>query len=105
MIMEVYSVLDRAVGTFLPPVFVRARGEMLRSFMDAVNDDKHQFARHLDDYILYYLGKFDDVGGMFATGNPERVASARECRMSTDQSPEPFRQANGGIRADGLSAV
>lgn len=97
MILEMYSVLDKAVGTFLPPVFVRARGEMLRSFMDAVNDDKHQFSRHLDDYYLYYLGRFDDVGGRFDVVDPERVASARECRMSVDQSPFPDRPGNGAL--------
>lgn len=32
MIMEMYVVYDRAVQAYLQPVFVRSRGEMLRSF-------------------------------------------------------------------------
>lgn len=96
MIMEAYSVLDKAVGTFLPPVFVRARGEMLRSFMDAVNNPEHQFARHLDDYVLFYLGEFDDVSGLFRPREPERVAGARECVLAASQSPFPPRGAGNG---------
>lgn len=78
MKMLVYTVFDRAVGAFLQPFFVRAPGEALRSFVDAVNDPKSQFYNHLLDYTLCKVGEFDDNSGMFVAVEPERVLSAVE---------------------------
>lgn len=78
MKLQVYSVFDRAVTAFLPPMFVRAKGEMLRQFQSAVNSPDHQFHKHLSDYTLFYLGEFDDAGGVFSAIEPLRVVSASE---------------------------
>lgn len=80
MMFEVYSVLDKAVGAFLPPVFVRSRGEMMRSFTLAVNTADHQFHKHATDYTLFYVCQFDDAGGRFVgfDGEPHRVIGALE---------------------------
>lgn len=75
-----FSVFDRAVEAFLPPFFVRHRGEALRSFIDACNDGNHQFAKHVLDYTLTYVGEFDDASGHFdRVDDPVRVISATEC--------------------------
>lgn len=79
MILEVYSVMDKAVKAFLPPFFVRSKGEAIRSFSDACNDGKHQFAVHSADYLLVYLGTFDDSNGLIVGVEPQRVISATEC--------------------------
>lgn len=63
MKLQVISVFDDAAKAFLPPFFVRSKGEAIRSFCDAVLDEKHQFHRHREDYILYSLGEFDDRDG------------------------------------------
>jgi hypothetical protein len=78
MILEVYSVFDKAVGAFLPPIFIRSRGEMMRSFQSAVNSPDHQFAAHAADYTLMALGLWDDQSGMFSAIDPERVIGALE---------------------------
>lgn len=88
--LEAYSVYDKAVGAFLPPVFVRSRGEMIRSFTDAVNSKEHQFNRHCSDYTLYFLGMFDDDSGMIESADPVRVVSALEVLVPE----EPFTEAN-----------
>lgn len=95
MITEVYSVLDKAIGAFLPPFVCRSRGEALRSFMDACSDGKHQFTAHPDDFVLYQLGRWDDNNGLFAAGEPERVLSARECLSSDAGSVRG--QGNGSL--------
>lgn len=79
MRLQVFSVRDNAVGAFLPPFYVRARGEAVRSFMEAVGDPQHQFAKNPDDYVMYFLGEFDDNAGMFIGGEPTRIIGALEC--------------------------
>lgn len=78
MIMQVFTVFDKAVGAHLQPFFCRSKGEALRSFTEAVNDPKNNFNRHSADYTLVYLGTYDDNSGLFATQDPVRIISAQE---------------------------
>lgn len=78
MIVQAFSVHDKAAGAFLPMFFARTKGEAIRSFSLAVSDAKHQFAVTKGDYTLYLLGSFDDLSGMFSPVEPERVLSALE---------------------------
>lgn len=80
MQLGVYVVLDKAVGAYLRPFYVRARGEAFRSFSEACNDKNSEFYKHPDDYVLYYLGQYDDNTGLFDCGEAERCISSRECR-------------------------
>lgn len=79
MKIEVYSVYDKAAKAFLQPFFSNARGLALRSFMDAVADEKHQFARHAEDYTLFCIGQFHDETGELLPCMPEKVITALEC--------------------------
>ena len=82
MKLGVYAVYDAAVGAYLNPFYARARGEALRSFSQACNDEKHQFALHARDYMLFELGTFDDSNGSFETpAVPVRVIDAVSCRV------------------------
>lgn len=105
MISKVYSVLDKAVNAFLPPFFARARGEAIRSFSEAANDEKHQFRRHLDDYVLYELGEFNDAAGIFTCGEPVRIISARECLVSDPVSSSQFSMRPIAREADGSAGL
>lgn len=79
MILQLYSVCDMKVGAFMPPFVARARGEALRSFMSACQDEKHQFFAHKGDYVLFQIGSFDDVEGVLAApSRPERVIGGDE---------------------------
>lgn len=79
MRLQVFSVYDKAVGAFMQPFYVRSRGEALRSFTEAVNDEKSNFHRHTADFSLMFIGEFDDQSGLFDTADPSRVISAYEC--------------------------
>jgi len=88
MILQIYSVYDKAVGAYLQPFYARSRGEAIRSFMDACNNEKHQFATSPADYQLMYLGLWDDDSGLFSLGNntgPESVISALEATSDRSQ--------------------
>jgi len=78
MIFKAFSVRDQAVEAFLPLFLVRSRGEAIRSFSQAVLDPNHQFAKHKSDFVLFELGEWDDVAGLFAPCEPVRVLSGIE---------------------------
>jgi hypothetical protein len=79
MRLQVFSVYDKAVGAYLQPFFSRSKGEALRSFTSACNEDKHQFNVHSSDYVLFDIGEFDDASGLFSPREPSRIISAIEC--------------------------
>lgn len=83
MKLVVFSVLDKAVGAFLQPFFSRSKGEAIRSFTDAAGRPDEPFMKHPDDFVLYFIGEFDDSSGLFLPNEPQRVMSARECMSSS----------------------
>lgn len=79
MMMIVCSVLDTKVGAFLPPFFMRSKGEALRAFSDTVRDEKSSFNRNRADFQLFLLGTWDDTTGVFGMPpQPERLIGADE---------------------------
>ena len=79
MRIQLFTVFDKAVNAFLQPFYARSRGEAVRSFMETVNDPKSQINKHSADYVMYYLGEFDDGSGLFHGVEPQRILSATEC--------------------------
>ena len=61
----VYSVYDSAVKAFANPMYMRTKGEALRSWSDAANDPKTAMCQHPSDYSLMELGEYDDQTGQF----------------------------------------
>lgn len=88
MILEVYSVHDKAVKAFMQPFFSRSRGEAIRSFTEVVNTKDHQFQKHAADYVLFYLGRFDDASGLFEDVEPLRIVGAMDVLVDDIFPPE-----------------
>ena len=88
MKLEIFSVYDGAVKAYLQPFFSRSKGEAIRSFTDAVNDEKSQFNKHAADYCLVYLGAYDDAVGTFAPVTPERILTAQDAQHDDVFPPE-----------------
>lgn len=65
MLMSVFCVYDSAISTWMNPLFCRNKGEMLRHFIDAVNDPQSKFAKHPTDYVLFELGTWNDDSCLF----------------------------------------
>jgi len=78
MSLLMFSVYDSKVGAYANPFFVRTRGEAVRSFADACQDDSLPFKKHPGDYVLYCVGSWDEVGGVVESRGPERVIGADE---------------------------
>lgn len=60
-----FSVYDSKVGAYLPPMFMRSRGEAIRSFETAVKSEDHNFNKYASDYTLFELGSWDDETAKF----------------------------------------
>lgn len=57
------AVRDKAVNAFNNPMYFRSKEEAMRSFGDAVRDDKNsQFSQHAKDYSIWHIGYWDDEG-------------------------------------------
>ncbi|WNK13283.1 MAG: nonstructural protein [Microvirus sp.] len=73
MILHICAVLDHATQMYGRPIFVVAKGQAIRSFQDEVLGKDNEFAKHPTDYVLFYMGTFDDNTGMFAPIMPEML--------------------------------
>lgn len=71
--MKVCAVRDRAVDSFGQPIFVRAIGEAMRSFMDELNREGSPMGAHPEDYDLYHIGDFDDQTGLLIACTPVKM--------------------------------
>jgi len=63
MLHQIMSIYDSKVDAFLPPFYAQTKGQALRMFQDAVNQDGHTFNKHAADYTLFHIGSFDDETG------------------------------------------
>jgi hypothetical protein len=82
MIYKVFSVLDTAVKAYLPPIYLRSRGEATRMVTESLRDEKHQFAKHSSDYALYELGEWNDETGLYNTHEaPVLIGSVSEFKQ------------------------
>lgn len=72
-VLAAVAVLDIKGGFFSPPMFVRSKGEAIRSFLDACADNNTTLSKHPTDYQLFLLGSFDDHSGMLVSQVPEML--------------------------------
>lgn len=75
----VHTVFDRATCAYLPPFYEQTMASARRAFAAAVNKPDHPFNQNPQDYILFYLGEFDDGTGEFLLNKaPENQGVAVE---------------------------
>lgn len=98
MKLMIFVVHDSAAEAYLQPFFARSKGEALRSFETAVNDEGHQFAKHADDYTLFQIGTYEDSTGMIEPSAPVSLGCAVEYR-------KPARRVDGESRQIDLEDV
>ena len=78
MIMNVYSIYDKAVQAYMRPFFMPADGAAQRAFTDLVEDKSHEMSKHPEDYSLFRIGSFDDSNGSLDRCEPYVVGRAHE---------------------------
>jgi len=74
---KMYSVYDSAVGSYMRPFFCHNDPEAIRTFLMAQKDEATPFFHHPEDYVLFYIGEFEEVTGLIKIPtSPRRVGSA-----------------------------
>lgn len=68
--LQMFTVYDTAVEAYMTPFFMRSKGEAIRSFEAACKDPEHNFAKNPTDFVLFYLGEYDDETGQITQDNP-----------------------------------
>lgn len=83
--VQVCSVRDGAVMSFMAPFFVPHIGQATRGFIDAINNAKDggDLFKHAADMELYHLGTFDDQTGKFMEfDTPVRLIRGVDCKSA-----------------------
>ncbi|UQT28871.1 nonstructural protein [Microvirus AZ-2020] len=77
--MKIFAVKDLAINAFGNPIFCKAQGQAIRSFMDECNNQESMMAKHPADYEMYYIGEYDEeTAAILQADNIERVARATD---------------------------
>jgi len=63
----IFAVYDQKAGAYLPPFFLPEVAMAIRTFGDCINDEKHQWGLHPEDYTLFHLGDWNNVSAEFST--------------------------------------
>jgi len=65
MLHSMFSIYDSKVGAYLPPFYMQTKPAAIRAITDTISDPNHQFAKHPEDYTLFYLGTYEDNTSKF----------------------------------------
>lgn len=85
---KLYSVYDSKIQLWTAPQLYRNKGEALRAFTIAANEEKHHFNQHAADFTLMEIGTWDDEKGQAAMHDAkENLGCALEHRKI-----EPLQQ-------------
>lgn len=63
MKIKLFCIHDVKAEAYLPPFHLNNEAMAIRTFADTVNDSKHPFSLHPEDYTLFELGSYEDDNG------------------------------------------
>lgn len=71
---------DRSIDAYINLHCVRAEGQAIRQFMDAINDKETNSAiyKHPDDYDLYTVGTYDDNDGTLSPEPKKKIGDGKQ---------------------------
>lgn len=79
MKMRLYSIFDSKLASFDRPFVMLTDAAAIRSFRDAVNDrsnPNNQWAKHPEDFSLFFVGEFEDDLGKLQGYTPLSLVTA-----------------------------
>lgn len=65
MQFKVYTIYDTKVEAYLPPLFMKSKGEFLRAFAEAANNAQSPIGKHPQDYVAFEVGTWNDEDAKF----------------------------------------
>lgn len=97
MVQKMFVIFDSKASCYFPPWFLHRDEMAVRTFMDCVNDPKHNFGMHPEDYTLFSIGEFEDCTAMVQSWAPVSLGNGVEF-IKADSQPDLF--VNGPMRVD-----
>lgn len=83
---RIFSIIDLKADAYLQPFFMPTDKLAIRTFQDCVNDPKHNFGQHPEDYILFNIGIFDQVKGTITPeAQPKTLVSGIDCKRQIEK--------------------
>ena len=79
-----FSIFDKATETYNRPFFMLTEAEATRAMCNLVTDQTTDIAKNPEDYVLCYLGKYDNRTGRLEQDvtHPEHLATAMGYRQA-----------------------
>jgi len=78
MNQKIFTIYDSKAKAYLTPFFLHEEGMAIRVFSDCINDPKHAFARHPEDYTLFHVGEWEDEKAKFKINIPIALGTGIE---------------------------
>lgn len=83
MIYILCVVHDRSIDGYINLHCVRAEGQAIRQFQDAINDPQAgSIHKHPDDYDLYRVGTYSDDDGSIITEPKRKLADGKQLSLT-----------------------
>lgn len=85
--MKIYSIFDKKVGAYGPVMSFQNEVDAKRYFGACVVNSDTIVGMYPEDYVLTYVGEFDDASGCITADNmPTHVVEALACVAVRDQA-------------------
>lgn len=90
MLTRCYCVYDRKTLVYNAPYYAVTDGAAVRVLSEAVADTNHPLGRHPNDYVLFFVGTFDDQKGAMIPVSPLVHVIDASALVKQMQSEIPF---------------
>lgn len=67
MILQVYAVLDSAVGAYGQPFFSHTDDQASRTVVESARNSETLLDRYPEHFMLFHLASYDDITGVFTS--------------------------------------
>lgn len=75
MKLKAFVIYDSKVESYQQPHFMKTEGQMRRAVYQAFKDQNTDLAKYPEDFIMYYIGEFDDQTAVIEQQPPVTVGS------------------------------
>lgn len=104
MILRCYSVFDRKSLVYAPPFFSHTDGSAVRALEGGVSDVNSAIGSHPTDYVLFFIGTYDDAKGAMSPVSPlvHVVDAISLVKQQPQLFPGPFSEAKPAVNGAAL---
>lgn len=95
---SMFSVFDVKAAAYGTPFFMPREEMAIRAFADGVNEvgnPNNQWAKHPEDFTLFFIGTFDDELAVIDSLHPRPLVSAAGVKSIVGSHPVPY--VNGKV--------